>query len=804
MTCKHCAQPVPRSGDEFCCPACRVVYETICGAGLGVYYERREMAPARPAAGTDRSRDWMNRPEVAEPYLARLPDGKVRATFVLDGLHCSACCWLVEKAVGQLCDDARVNYSTSLLTAVWQPETLGVGDVMARVASVGYRATPRAADGTVSDSTPADRTALMRLGVAGFSAGNVMLLAAAMYCGAFSGMEASYLTFFHWISLVLCLPVIAFSAVPFWHGAWAALRHRVVTMDLPIAIGLLTTFLYSVWATLDGKPHVYFDTVAMFVFVLLIGRSLERGSQRRVAGAVERLLALGARTARKQVGDDHVEVDVRSLVPGDVVQVLPGEKVPVDGVVLEGRAWVDEAMLTGEATPVSKAAGATVTGATLCVDGTLHVQATRTGNDTTLSQISHLVEEAQARRAPVQRLADRAAATFILVVLTLSAATYWLWHAHGVEHALMVAVSVLIVTCPCALGLATPLAVAAACGRAAAQGVLFRGGDVLEALHGATRVVLDKTGTVTDGALEVQAVFARDRDAALAVAAALELQATHPLARAIVQACERPARATDVTTWPGLGVEGLVDGRRARLGSETFLRERGLTLPQGLAQDAAAAEARGQTVVWLALEDEAAAAFALADRVRADSREVVRWLQARGLRVTLLSGDRPGAVAAVATAVGIEDWRGLVRPEEKARVIRDMQAQGERVVMVGDGINDALALTTADVGMALSNGADVAHAAAGVVMLRPGLRPLQDALTVAGDAFRTLRGNLGVGVVYNLVAIPTAMAGLLVPLAAAVAMPVSSLVVVANSLRLWQSPRPRSARPEARLAEALS
>ncbi|HEY4003429.1 MAG TPA: heavy metal translocating P-type ATPase metal-binding domain-containing protein, partial [Candidatus Xenobia bacterium] len=595
-TCRHCSQP---SVDEFCCPACRVVYETICGAGLQAYYRRREVVPSTPSAVAT-STAWMNRAEAAEPFLAHLANGDLQATFLIDGLHCAACCWLVEKAVGQMCREARVNYSTSRLTATWSPQQIGMGDIMARVASVGYRATPATEDAAM----PADRVWMLRLAVAGFSAGNVMLLAAALYCGAFSGMEAGWVLFFHWVSLVLCLPVVGFAAVPFWQGACAAIRHRVVTMDLPIAVGLATTFSYSVWATLAGQPKVYFDTVAMFVFVLLIGRTLERSSQRRVASTVERLLASGARTARRI---DGVEIDVRDLLPGDVVEVRTGDKMPVDGVVLAGRAWVDEAMLTGESTPVEKSADVAVTAATLCVDGTLQVRATRTGSETTLAQMARLVAAAQERRAPIQRVADRAAAVFIGVVLGLSVVTLWLWHAQGWGQAMMVAVSVLIVTCPCALGLATPLAVATASGRAAAAGILLRGGDVLEALQSATCVVLDKTGTVTEGVLEIRRVEAKDRTAALRVAAALERHATHPVARAFLNVDAEVA--TDVHTLPGLGVEGRVHGRAALLGSPTLLRERGIGVPPA---------ATGETEVWLAVEGQVVAMFALADRVRTE------------------------------------------------------------------------------------------------------------------------------------------------------------------------------------------
>ena len=798
--CVHCGLPLPRAPHEhvsaggttrqFCCDACRLVYLAIHEAGLDAYYERRGLPPMR-AADLPAEMAWLNQPEVEATYVTTT-GSLVEGSYVLDGLHCAACSWLIEKSVEGLhgVREARVNYATSRLRVRWEAGRVGLGDVAHQVACIGYRATPYHPQRLERPRQRQANALVMRMAVAAFCAGNVMLAAAALYAGALQGMELQFRRFFDWVGLVLCVPVVLYSAVPFYQGALSAFRARNVTMDVPICIGLLTTFTYSVWATLTQRGEVYFDTVATFVFVLLIGRVVENGSRGRVSSAVERLLSLGARAARVLRQGRFVEVPADEVVTGDQVEVLQGDRLPVDGRVREGGAWVDESMLTGESTPRAVEAGAEVSAGTLCSDGRLVIEATRTGGATTLARISQMVEDAQMRRAPVQRVVDGIARWFVAVTLGLAALTWVYWHARGSGDALMIAVSVLIITCPCALGLATPLAVACACGRSASRGVLFRGGDVLEALNGVTHVLLDKTGTLTEGRLELQETLTLegvDKHECLRLAAAVECRSTHPVARALLAAA--PSHELTAEAWestPGLGVRASVGGRDVRVGSIEWLSRCAFVVPPSLEAAAARRATMGSTIVWLAVSGQVACAFVLTDRIRPEAREVVAGMQRRGLQVELVSGDGAGAVDGVARATGIAHARARMLPGDKAEAVRALQRKGARVALVGDGINDAPALSAADVGIAVASGTEVAMEAADVVLLRPGLAPLVEALQTARDAFRTIRDNMSISGLYNVIALPTAVAGYVAPLLAAVAMPLSSLLVVGSSMRLWR------------------
>jgi len=809
VTCAHCALPLPAHPVEarFCCAACAMVYRVICEAGCESYYTRRDAVPLRaPREPEAQGYAYFNRPDAVARYVS--DDGQL--SFLLDGLHCAACCWLVEHVVSELpgVAEARVNFATSRLRV--RMETPRMGDVMARVASIGYRATPYDPATQEATRSKASNEMLLRMAVAGFCAGNIMLIAAGLYAGYFSGMEDAYKSFFHWICLLLALPVMLYSARPFFQGAVNAARARRMTMDVPITIGVSATFLYSTWVTLSGRGEIYFDTVASFIFVLLIGRLVEFAARGRVAGTVERVLALGARTAIRVRDGAREEVAVEELVPGDVLEVLPGGKIPVDGVVLGGAAWVDESMLTGESVPVEKTPGNRVTGATVSTDGVLTIRAERTGAHTALAQISRMVLDSQERRAPMHRVADRAAAIFVAVTIGLAALTFLLWLGAGAERAMMISVSVLIITCPCALGLSTPMAAAANAGRAASRGILFRGGDVMEALHGVTEVFVDKTGTLTEGRLCLRRTLLapdwRERDA-LRLAASIERLSTHPLARAIVEAAGAismtPVEAPESVA--GRGVAGSVEDRRVLLGSRAFLEQRGCALDPSLIAQAERCEQDGQTLVWMGVDGRAAAVFALADRIRPEAASIVAELRARGLRTLLVSGDRPAVAAAVARTVGLEEWHAEMLPADKQALVLARQRAGARVAMVGDGINDAPALTAATVGIAVSNGSDVSVEAADVALLRPGLTPLLEALTVASGMVRTVRDNMTISVLYNTLAIPSAMLGFIAPVVAAVAMPLSSLLVIGNSLREPRAPRPirkKPVRPRLRVAEA--
>ena len=641
-SCRHCGLPAKA---EFCCPGCESVYQLVTSLGLGDYYRNRTEAPGAPPEPVPSSAHY-DRPDLQALYA----DGP-GFHLLLDGLHCAACAWLIEHAVERLegVESARVNYATSRLSV---SGSMSLGAVVAAVGALGYRATPYRPDGREGHS---DRTLLRRMAVAGFAAGNVMLLAAALYSGA--SQDEVFSRLFHVASLVLVLPVIFYSAIPFWQGARNALSQRVLTMDVPIALGLGVTFITSTIDTLRDQGPVYFDTVAMFVFVLLIGRYLERLARGRVGSALERLLALQVQIATLEDGS---EVPTAELRPGMRVQVGPAGRLPADGTVVAGQAYLDEAMLTGESRPRAVAPGDRVMGGSLDLDGLLLVEVTHSAAEGILTALARRVEEAQSRRAPLQRLADKAARRFLSDVLSLSAVTLALWMMHDPARALEVAVSVLIITCPCALGLATPLVVAVATGRAASRGLLFRGGEALEACRAITTVVLDKTGTLTEGRLTL--VGQPDRRW-LRLAAAVERCNPHPVGLALLRAWgDEPLPAVDqLESLPGLGVRAVVEGRSVVVGSPRLIP----------------AELESQVLVQV--DGQVVAGYDLTDELRPEAREVLERMRARGLKLILASGDRSSNVEEVARRLPLDEAYGSLLPEDKYVLVRRLQASGERV-----------------------------------------------------------------------------------------------------------------------------
>lgn len=610
-----------------------------------------------------------------------------------------------------------------------------------------------------------------------------------------------------WVQLLLTTPVVFWAGRPFFTGAWRAFRHHAADMNTLVALGVGAAYLYSTVATVfpgffeaaGRAPDVYFEAAAVIVTLILLGRTLEARARAQTSAAIEKLLDLQPPRARLERNGRIEEVPIEAVRVGDRVVVRPGEKIPVDGIVEEGIAAVDESMITGESVPVDKKPGDFVIGGTVSQSGALVVRVTRIGRDTVLQQIVRLVEEAQARKAPIQRLADRVAGIFVPVVLLVAIATFVLWFDFGPEprltHALLTFVSVLIIACPCALGLATPTAILVATGRAAQLGVLVKGGDALERLRQVDLVVFDKTGTLTEGRPRLERVVplnGHDPDRLLMLAAAAEQRSEHPLARAIVQAAETRGftlpPVADFRATAGLGVEARVDGQRVEIGRPAFLAERGQPVPQEVA---AALAAEGYTVVAMALEGRPAGLLALSDTLRPSAEPAIRLLHRMGLRVAMLTGDSETAAAAIARQLGIDEVHANVLPQDKAAAIAAFQAAGHVVAMVGDGINDAPALAQADVGIAMGSGTDVAIEAGDVALMRPDLKVVVDVFRLSARTLRTIKQNLFFAFIYNVLGIPIAagvlypFTGLLLsPVIASAAMALSSVSVVTNSLRL--------------------
>ncbi len=799
--CAHCgltvgARPVASAaGEACCCVGCATVRDALAHAGLGETYDRlRALAPGTRAPSRAQAPDALAVAGLdAHGFLAEhtreAPDGRRQVDLFVDGVHCAACVWLVERLPAEMegVASARLDLPRARLTLTFDPETVRLSAVAAWLARFGYAARPARAraDG---GPTEAERRLLLRTGVAWALAGNVMLVAFALYSGLdVQGADAGLATAARWISLLLAVPSVVYGAAPFYQRAWASVRAAVAArdvrrlhLDTPIALGITAGFAHSAWATVTGRGDVWFDSVAVLIAALLTARYVQLRSRRLAGEASERLLSLVPQVARRVGAEGETTVvalaDVR---PGDVLDVPSGEVVPADGVVARGASRLDRAVLTGEARPVPVDVGDRVEAGATNLTSPLRIVVEAVGEATRVGRLVAWVERGEVRRAPVVLLADRIGGWFVLAVLALAAVTGAVWSVLDPSAAVAHVVALLVVTCPCALGMATPLAMAVASGRAARAGIFVKSDEAVQALTRVDTVVLDKTGTLTEGRAALAAVAGDE--AALDLAAAVEAHATHPVAEAILRARGVPEGldATGVEATAGQGVAGTVDGRRVAVGRPDWV---GAPIPAEWSRRLAAWAAEGLTPVAVAVDGRAAAVFAVGDTPRDDAAAFVARMTREGREVHVLSGDDPATVAAVAARLGIAHARGGASPEDKRAAVEAWQAAGRHVLMVGDGVNDAAALRQADVGVAVGGGTTASLVAADVFLTRGGVAPVADALAGAARAVATVRRLLAISLGYNAVAAAAAVAGLVTPLVAAAAMPVSSVLVVALAL----------------------
>jgi Cu+-exporting ATPase len=725
-----------------------------------------------------------------------------RIELPIEGMSCASCAARIERSLNELDGvDADVNYATERAVVRFDPDRVSARSLVETVERTGYHAALTPADVAASDLGP-ERRRLIACAVLAIPVVALSMIPPLQFDG------------WQWLALALATPVATWGAWPFHRSALASLRHGAATMDTLVSMGTLAAFGWSLVALLvlgAGDPGMrmdlsqalgrgsvsdalYLEVAAALPVYILAGRYCELRARRRASSAIESLLALGAKdVALLDDGGVERRIPVGALEAGMRFVVRPGERIAADGVVEDGWAAVDRALLTGESVPVDVSEGDEVAGGTLAASGRLVVRATRVGQETALAQIARLVAEAQSGKAPVQRLADRISAVFVPAVIVLAVATLAGWLATGADPsaAFGAAVAVLVVACPCALGLATPMAILVGTTRGAQLGLLIRGPEALEATRRVDTVVLDKTGTVTTGELRLVDVAtdgALAKDEVLRLAGALEDASEHPAGRAIARAAHdggAPLPAVGrFASLPGLGVEGTVDGLVLLAGRPSLLAARGIELPASLADARREAEAQGRSVVALAADGEAVALLVLADAPKATSAEAVRRLRALGLHPVLLTGDTAATANAVAGAVGIDDVVAGVLPDGKVAEIERLQCEGRVVAMVGDGVNDAPALAQADLGIALGTGADVAIEASDLTIVSGDLRAAADAIRLSCRTVATIRGNLVWAFAYNVAALPLAAAGIVSPLLAGAAMAASSLFVVSNSLRL--------------------
>jgi heavy metal translocating P-type ATPase len=696
--------------------------------------------------------------------------------FDVTGMTCAACARRVEKALAAVPGVAEATVNLPLEKAtVTADGDLAPGALEAAVAAAGYEL--RDVTSAEASGDAADPGLLRLIGAAALTIPVVLL-------AMFGPMHGDVL----WVQAALTTPVLFWAGRSFFVNALKGARHLTANMDTLVALGTSAAYGYSV-AALFFHGEVYFETAAVIVTFILLGKHLERRSRRRASEALRSLLALGAKEARVLRGGAEVLVPVHAVAAGDLVRIRPGERVPADGVVREGATAVDESMLTGEPVPVDKAPGDEVYGGTLNTSGSVVVETTRVGAESALAQIAKLVADAQSRKAPIEHLADRVSAVFVPVVLVLAALTFagWLLTGHTAEDAVVTAIAVLIIACPCAMGLATPAAIMVGSGRGAQIGILLKGGDVLERSGRLDTVVFDKTGTITHGRMSVTAVVAgpgSSEDEVLATAASVEAPSEHPLAQAIVSAArERGLDLEPVEEFhstAGLGVSGRVGGAAVRAGRTRYAGE---AAPE-VAAAATALEAQGKTVVWVSRDGRVLGVVAVSDTIKPGAAAAVTRLHDRGMSTVLLTGDNRATANAVAAAVGIDDVRAEVLPAEKVDAIRDLQARGRTVAMIGDGINDAPALAQADLGVAIGTGADVALEAADLTLVGGDPLLAAAAIDLSRRTLRTIKQNLFWAFAYNVVMIPAAILGFLSPMIAAGAMALSSVSVLLNALRL--------------------
>lgn len=820
VACAHCGLPVPggliraEEANQFCCNGCRQVFTLVREWGFDQYYRlvNRQQASLEPARVTGRSfEDFDDARAQGDATIAAGPD-RQRTRLYLEGVQCAACVWLVEKLPAVLpgVDEVRLNYASGVAEVTWRPAHTRLSTVSRALDRLGY--TPhlhRLGRGQDMPRTE-DRKMVARLGVAAACAMNLMFVSGALYAGEYSEMASPYESFFRWFSLVIAIPVLTFSARPFFQTAAAGLRMGMVHIDLPIAVALTIAGLASAWNVVVGHGPLWFDSLAMLVAALLGARVLQRGAHR---AAVERANSLRdvafLEFARKCDGDEAdapvIEVPLAALSTGDRVEVRSGDLIPVDGIVLSGQSFLNNAVLTGEATPQTVRVGDAVTAGATNLGARLIVRVDAAGAHTRVGALLAIVQDALSHKALLVATTDRLARRFVHVLLVVAAVTAAvIWATQDSWTAMQRVVALLVVSCPCALGLAVPLAMSVALTRAARAGIFVKNPDAFERLRHVDTVLLDKTGTLTEG----KATVARwhGDSSVFDLARALEAESSHAVARAFQATNGRQLQIVrtvhDVVESPGQGIAGRVDSHDVRVGVRAFASPADIALPPGVSGAAAAMVTDGLSPVFVSIDGAVAGVAGIGDAVRPDAAATLATLRRRGIHVRILSGDHPAIVSELGIRLGLspEDALGGLSPEAKRDIVSSLVSRIGRtgtVVMVGDGVNDAAALALADVGVAVHGGTGASMMAADVVLTRDGVAPLLEVLDGARRLRGVIRRNVSFSLVYNIAASSLAVAGFVGPLLAAVLMPVSSLTVVLSSAVTRTFARTRTTRTEA-------
>ncbi|MBW4933538.1 heavy metal translocating P-type ATPase [Marinobacter sp. F4206] len=797
LECFHCGEPADGEPPitleldgrirHFCCQGCKAVCETIHGEGLTGFYDIRTEPAVTPrqlsSSELDRIRE-LDHPLVQQAFVSPVKGGE-EAQLLIGGITCAACIWLLEnhikKQPGVL--SFSVNHTTQRARLVWAQDQSRLSDLLIAIHELGYTARPYQPDEAEQALRSEHRSMLIRLVLAGIGSFQSMMLAFPLYFEMVNDLSPEFVSFFRWFSLLIATPVVFYSARPFFSNAWRDLQTHHLTMDVPVAIAIGLAYAASAWVTAFGGEEVYFESVCMFTFFLLLGRYIEVQARFR-AGLTGNALAGFQPSVATRVQGEHIEVvPAHAVKPGDVIRVRPGETLPVDGEIVHGQSTLNEAALTGEYLPETRSPGDTVHAGCINGENPLDVRVVKAGSQTRLSGIMRVLDRVQAEKPPVALMADRIAGKFVARVLVLAPVVWFGWWLAGADNAFDITLSVLVVTCPCALSLATPTAITAATVKLRRLGFLPTRGHTLESMNTVDTVIFDKTGTLTRGELSLVALKVLgdlDEPACLKLAAGLEQHSEHPIARVFHN---QPSAAVEqVKNHLGGGLSGTLGNQRLYIGHKDFVAS-SVSLPAPVSPDYNGME------IWLASDSEWLACFCLDDQPRPDAASAIHALQGLGIRTLLLSGDRSDHVSQVARELGIEEAIGQASPEQKLDILNKLTREGRNIMMVGDGLNDLPSMAGAGISVAMGSAADLTQLHADAVLLNGQLAQLVEALKTSLLTRRVIRQNLAWALVYNVCALPLAAAGMVPPWLAAIGMSVSSLVVVLNALRLGAQSR---------------
>ncbi|MFA0414026.1 heavy metal translocating P-type ATPase [Vibrio renipiscarius] len=786
QSCYHCGEEVPVNTDfkveilgqvrELCCPGCETVAQTIIESGLVSYYQYRT-APAEKANLVPEQLQALihyDNQEVQNEFV-RKSDQQSEVTLSLDGISCAACAWLIEKQLSHTAGvvQIRVNTTTNRALLIWNHTQTQLSTLLSAIHKLGYKAAPFEADQQEAAYHQMMKQYLYRLGIAGLATMQVMMLAVALYLEVFGDLDPEFKNYFRWVSLIFATPVMLYSALPFYMNAWRSIRSKTLGMDVPVSIAMIFAYVASLIATVTEQGEVFFESISMFAFFLLVGRFLEMRARRKAAAASGNLLKLIPAMATTIEGE---QTPVKSLQVGDKIRVLPGEHVPADGVIMQGRVHIDESMLTGESVPVVKVIGDSVYAGTLNGEEAFVLEVSSSKADSMISNIVRLQDEAQLSKPKIAEIADIVARYFVGILLIIAAGTWFYWQKHQPDDAFWIMLAVLVATCPCALSLATPTALTCATSRMGNLGILLRKGHVFETLCKVNHLIIDKTGTLTHGDIEINDIrlFGQhSKQTALALAAALEAHANHPLARAFRPYLDSTIDIEAIENIIGSGVQGIYQNKALKIGNAEFALS---THTDGKSNPE-------PNAIYLTLGDEHIATFYYQDPIRQEAVNFVEQFRSSGIKVTLLTGDSRQNAKLVADKIGIDQVISEAKPQDKLAYLQSCREDGV-TMMIGDGINDAPTLAGAHLSIAMGGGTDVAKASADMVLLGDRLDRILQARELALKTRRIIAENLAWSLGYNLLILPLAVSGLVAPYFAVVGMSASSIIVVSNSLRL--------------------